>query len=120
MTCCDLHGRNCEPPSELCCWQCTEAQHGAWMDVRGRQRYGHPPGEECSAPDPADEVVKILTAALPAGLTAFGVAMRLGKHPPWGTVPLEEVRAAIGILRGLLAVGRIRRYGVACYALDDD
>jgi hypothetical protein len=25
--CCDLHGRNCEPPSELCCEQCTEADH---------------------------------------------------------------------------------------------
>lgn len=26
-TCCDLHGRNCEPPSELCCENCTEADH---------------------------------------------------------------------------------------------
>ncbi|HEU4543315.1 MAG TPA: hypothetical protein VFR23_19450 [Jiangellaceae bacterium] len=25
--CCDLHNRNCEPPSELCCWACTEANH---------------------------------------------------------------------------------------------
>jgi hypothetical protein len=25
--CCDLHGRNCEPPSELCCYNCTEADH---------------------------------------------------------------------------------------------
>lgn len=25
--CCDLHGRNCEPPSELCCWRCSEASH---------------------------------------------------------------------------------------------
>ena len=25
--CCDLHGRNCEPPSELCCFLCTEADH---------------------------------------------------------------------------------------------
>lgn len=25
--CCDMHNRNCEPPSELCCWECTEAGH---------------------------------------------------------------------------------------------
>jgi hypothetical protein len=25
--CCDMHNRNCEPPSELCCWRCTEAAH---------------------------------------------------------------------------------------------
>ena len=25
--CCDLHGKNCEPPSELCCWDCTEVTH---------------------------------------------------------------------------------------------
>jgi hypothetical protein len=25
--CCDLHGRNCEPPAELCCQRCTEASH---------------------------------------------------------------------------------------------
>lgn len=25
--CCDMHNRNCEPPSELCCWECTEIEH---------------------------------------------------------------------------------------------
>ncbi len=25
--CCDLHNKNCEPPSELCCNGCTEASH---------------------------------------------------------------------------------------------
>jgi hypothetical protein len=25
--CCDLHGRNCEPPCELCCHDCTESDH---------------------------------------------------------------------------------------------
>jgi len=25
--CCDMHNRHCEPPSELCCWKCTEADH---------------------------------------------------------------------------------------------
>jgi hypothetical protein len=25
--CCDLHGVRCEPPSELCCGDCTEANH---------------------------------------------------------------------------------------------
>lgn len=35
--CCDLHNRNCEPPSELCCWRCTESQH-PW----------HADGSECA------------------------------------------------------------------------
>lgn len=39
-TCCDLHGRNCEPPSELCCRHCTEASHPEHAD-----------GSACSAPD---------------------------------------------------------------------
>ena len=38
--CCDLHGRNCEPPSELCCRRCTEASHPEHRD-----------GTACSAPD---------------------------------------------------------------------
>ncbi|MEV1013863.1 hypothetical protein AB0I89_24220 [Micromonospora sp. NPDC049801] len=25
--CCDLHNVHCEPPSELCCYQCAEAAH---------------------------------------------------------------------------------------------
>ena len=25
--CCDLHGRNCEPPGDLCCEECAEARH---------------------------------------------------------------------------------------------
>lgn len=25
--CCDLHGPHCEPPSELCCHDCTEVTH---------------------------------------------------------------------------------------------
>lgn len=25
--CCDLHSTFCEPPSELCCGSCTEAEH---------------------------------------------------------------------------------------------
>ncbi|MCK9898137.1 hypothetical protein [Frankia sp. AgB32] len=25
--CCDLHNQHCEPPSELCCHDCTEARH---------------------------------------------------------------------------------------------
>jgi hypothetical protein len=48
--CCGMHNRNCEPPSELCCWDCTEARHGGWTDPRGVQRYGHPAGEICINP----------------------------------------------------------------------
>lgn len=50
VPCCDLHGRNCEPPSELCCRECTEARHGAWRDERDTLRFGHPRGETCSSP----------------------------------------------------------------------
>jgi hypothetical protein len=38
--CCDLHNRNCEPPSELCCDSCSEWDHP-----------GHASGTECIAPD---------------------------------------------------------------------
>lgn len=38
--CCDLHGRNCEPPSELCCSACTESAHPQHAD-----------GSACSNPD---------------------------------------------------------------------
>ena len=52
--CCDMHGRNCEPPSELCCEECTEARHAGWTDPKGVQRFGHPAGEACSNPDLSD------------------------------------------------------------------
>ena len=29
-TCCDIHNRNCEPPSELCCWRCTDVAEGLY------------------------------------------------------------------------------------------
>lgn len=62
--CCDLHGRNCEPPSELCCWECTEARHGGWTDGHGKWRYGHPAGETCSNPVlPCDRCPNAATCA---------------------------------------------------------
>ena len=27
LSCCDLHNEHCEPPSELCCWKCSEVDH---------------------------------------------------------------------------------------------
>lgn len=27
VRCCDMHNRHCEPPSELCCHECTEVDH---------------------------------------------------------------------------------------------
>ena len=33
-SCCDFHGRNCEP-GDLCCEDCTEEHHGAWVDGHG-------------------------------------------------------------------------------------
>lgn len=32
--CCDMHNEHCEPPSELCCLRCTEAQHPEHADGR--------------------------------------------------------------------------------------
>lgn len=34
--CCELHNANCEPPGDLCCYDCGEANHPH-----------HPPGELC-------------------------------------------------------------------------
>lgn len=45
--CCDMHGRHCEPPSELCCDQCTEAGHEFGDAWRGH----HADGTVCSNPD---------------------------------------------------------------------
>ena len=28
--CCDLHGRCCEPPADLCCEHCTEGNQAWW------------------------------------------------------------------------------------------
>lgn len=25
--CCEMHNEHCEPPAELCCWMCSEANH---------------------------------------------------------------------------------------------
>lgn len=36
-TCCDMHNSHCEPPGDLCCWRCTEADHPR-----------HPPGVQCT------------------------------------------------------------------------
>lgn len=50
--CCDLHGRNCEPPSELCCDQCTEAHHGIHGDPPNFDTVSsHHDGSVCSNPD---------------------------------------------------------------------
>jgi hypothetical protein len=48
MNCCDLHGRNCEPPSELCCEGCTEAVHQMGDAMRG---YHMRDRSKCSNPD---------------------------------------------------------------------
>jgi hypothetical protein len=68
--CCDLHGRNCEPPSELCCERCTEARHPA-----------HPRGQTCSAPDLAAQ-------ALAAGWTPPAA-----ESPPPAAKPAARRRA---------------------------
>ena len=56
--CCDMHNRNCEPPSELCCEACTEARHAGWVNEDGRQQHGHPFGEKCSNPVLSDMSVR--------------------------------------------------------------
>lgn len=71
--CCGLHGRNCEPPGELCCEHCTEQRHFDWTDARGVRRTGHPRGEVCSNPDlsgtqlrPLDVAAGVDPDAIPA------------------------------------------------------
>jgi hypothetical protein len=57
MNCCDLHGRHCEPPSELCCEGCTEAAHG----------YHLRDGSRCSNPDLSgyrEELLQLLRRAI--------------------------------------------------------
>ena len=47
--CCDLHGSNCEPLSELCCGDCTEAHHGMHADPPHYDRTlsSHHDGSRC-------------------------------------------------------------------------
>jgi hypothetical protein len=44
--CCGWHNHNCEPPSELCCQNCTEAHHG-WHQCEGFLKPSHHFGEQC-------------------------------------------------------------------------
>lgn len=46
--CCDLHGRTCEPPSELCCNRCAEAAHQLGDAQTG---YHMADGSVCANPD---------------------------------------------------------------------
>lgn len=46
IPCCDMHNRNCEPPSELCCHECTEVDHP-----------GHQWAGPCSASDESPEII---------------------------------------------------------------
>lgn len=46
--CCDLHGRHCEPPGDLCCGACTEAAHGMGDASRGHHAAD---GSPCSSPE---------------------------------------------------------------------
>lgn len=46
--CCDMHGRNCEPPGELCCHHCPEAAHQMGDAIRG---FHLTDGSACSNPD---------------------------------------------------------------------
>lgn len=48
--CCDLHGRNCESPSELCCAACTETSHFMIPS--------HGDGTVCSNPDLSGNTVR--------------------------------------------------------------
>jgi hypothetical protein len=51
--CCDMHNRNCEPPSELCCGECTEIHHGIHADPPNFDRTlgRHHDGSVCIDPD---------------------------------------------------------------------
>lgn len=73
MRCCDLHNRNCEPPSELCCGECTEAHHGIHADPPNYDRVlsSHHDGSKCSNPDHYGRPAPAIT--IPCGVAAGGV-----------------------------------------------
>ena len=83
-TCCDIHGRNCEPPSELCCDRCTEAAHDTFP-IR------HADGSTCSAPDLSDN-------APATGETPSGEELDL--EPP--TFTMQPVPGRPGVVRPVL------------------
>jgi len=57
VLCCDLHSRTCEPPSELCCAECSEADHPR-----------HPPGVPCILdPQPEEGPVTMYLRFYPSG-----------------------------------------------------
>jgi hypothetical protein len=48
MPCCDMHNEHCEPPSELCCEECTEFHHGLHRcDERKPFALSHHDGSQC-------------------------------------------------------------------------
>jgi hypothetical protein len=59
--CCQWHSRTCEPPSELCCGECTERNHP-----------DHPAGETCSVLDLSPDAARYLVAGSPPLLTQPG------------------------------------------------
>lgn len=48
--CCGMHNEHCEPPSELCCHQCTEAAHDTFP-IR------HADGSRCVLVEPGQETM---------------------------------------------------------------
>ena len=84
--CGDMHNTHCEPPSELCCWHCTEAGHDSFP-------VPHADGSAC-----------VLDLPLPP-LESDPVAIRLGIVPaPEPTLREESIQPPYGSRR-LVRVG---------------
>ena len=47
VPCCDLHNRNCEPPGDLCCGECTEYHHGLHACSNNPMAVSHHDGSTC-------------------------------------------------------------------------
>lgn len=82
MTCCDLHGRNCEPPSELCCEGCTEAAHRMGDAARGVHMED---GSTCSNPNLSPNMVTCFSCGgsdprCGAGHPEYGFTCILSPH----------------------------------------
>lgn len=84
--CCDMHNQHCEPPAELCCNRCSEANHPF-----------HPPGVSCTWASDADVAF------------AQGVQRLAGREPPKPS-PLCPV-AGCGAGHGSPAPMKCRGFG---------
>lgn len=113
--CCDSHGRNCEPPGELCCAACVEARHRLFDGDAGQ----HADGTVCVNPNlspdtsPQDEYAP---EDLAAALRGFIDQPRHVQWPPdhpavadWIREKTQEHAAWAPLLRAMTRIDHVER-----------